>query len=64
MKSVRPERLNRDYACRECGGFLAVFGPEKNCEYVCVDCDTVYMGEDLEEQAPRIVVVKQENCLD
>ncbi len=45
MKSVKPERLNREYACPECEGFLAVFGNKKNDEWVCIDCETFFTGD-------------------
>jgi ribosomal protein L37AE/L43A len=62
MKSVKPERLNREYACPECEGFLAVFGNKKNDEWVCIDCETFFTGGQLEERALRLFRVEKILC--
>lgn len=56
MKSVRPERLNTQYACPQCGGFLAVYGSERNDEWRCTGCDTFYTRELLREDGLRLYV--------
>jgi ribosomal protein L37AE/L43A len=58
MKSVRPKRLNRKYACPKCGGFLAISGSKKLDMWVCIDCRVNYRGETLETEALELVKVK------
>ena len=60
MKSVKPERLNTTYACPECGGFLAVFGSERNDEWRCTGCDTFYTGDMLMEDGVVLFVIDEE----
>lgn len=54
-KSVKPERLNREYACPLCGGLFAVFGDKKNDEWRCIDCDRYYNRKMLEKEALHLV---------
>ena len=56
-KNVSVDRLNREYVCGECGGFLVIFGPKKNKEWRCVDCNMFYLEEQLVTKAFNIVVV-------
>lgn len=60
MKTVKPERLNHDYACPRCGGFLAVFGDVKNDEWRCIDCDYYYTSEMLIKEGLRLLRVDKE----
>lgn len=58
MKSVRPERLNTTYACPLCGGFLAVFGSERNDEWRCTGCDTFYTRSMLRKDGLELYVFR------
>lgn len=58
MKSVRPERLNTQYACPLCGGFLAVYGEEKNDEWRCTGCDTFYTRSMLRKDGLELYVFR------
>lgn len=62
MKQVKPERLNKDYACPLCEGFLAVFGNKEKDEWVCLDCETFYTRDDLEERALRLIRIEKILC--
>lgn len=57
MKCVKPERLNREYICPYCTGFLAVFGDRRNDDWQCVDCGTYFTREMLSEKCLRIEIV-------
>lgn len=60
MKSVKPERLNTQYVCPECGGFLAVYGDKRNDEWRCTMCDTFYTQELLVEDGLRLYVFRHD----
>jgi len=60
MKSVKPERLNTQYVCPECGGFLAVYGDKRNDEWRCTMCDTFYTRELLVEDGLRLYVFRHD----
>ena len=57
MKQVKPERLNREFACPSCWGFLAVYGNKSNNEWICIDCNQVFTRERLEKGGLKIMLV-------
>jgi len=61
MKSVKPERLNTQYVCPECGGFLAVYGDKRNDEWQCTVCNTFYTRELLRENGYRLYLYNEDS---
>lgn len=61
MKSVKPERLNTQYACPGCGGFLAAYGNKKNDEWQCTVCNTFYTRELLRENGYRLYLYNEDS---
>ena len=59
-KSVRIDRINTRYVCRECHGFLMVFGNKKDDMYRCTLCNRVVMGERLDGECMIKIVEKEE----